>query len=161
MAEIQKGKISKIEGPNDKNGNPTRARVLPSTSDGAPSRPYTIPWWLRGPAAELATGVEVAFATFDDLTGIILARMDGEGGATIPGDITLTGSVTVEGSSTVKGDETVTGGLTAGSVETPTLKNSGTAQLGTLTANSGTVGGVNVQSHKHTDSTGGSTSTPN
>lgn len=154
MAEIQKGKISKIEGPNDRNGNPTRARVLPSTSDGAPSRPYVIPWWLRGPAAELAAGVEVAFATFDDLTGIILARMDGEGGATIPGDLNLTGSVTVGGSSTI------TGAVKAGSVETPTLTNSGTAQIGTLTAADGTVGGVNVKSHKHTDSMGGSTSTP-
>lgn len=154
MAEIQKGKISKIEGPNDRNGNPTRARVLPATSDGAPSRPYTIPWWLRGAAADLAAGVEVVFATFDDLTGIILARMDGEGGATIPGDLTLTGSVTVKGGSTIDG------AMKAGSVETPTLTNSGTAQIGTLTAASGTIGGVNVKSHKHTDSMGGTTSTP-
>lgn len=154
MADIQKGKISKIEGPNDKNGNPTRARVLPSTSDGAPTRPYTIPWWLRGPAADLAAGVEVAFVTFEDLTGIILARMDGEGGATTPGDLTLTGSVTV------KGDSTVTGAIEAGSVETPTLTNSGTATLGTVTATDCTVGGVNVKTHKHTDSMGGSTSTP-
>lgn len=142
MAEIQKGKISKIEGPNDKNGNPTRARVLPSTSDGAPSRPHTIPWWLRGPAAELAVGVEVAFAVFDDLTGVILSRMDGEGGSTLSGDLTITGAVN------------------AGSVETPEL----TAASGTLkalTASSGTVGGVNVQTHKHTDSMGGTTSTPN
>lgn len=143
MAEVQKGKISKIEGPNDNNGNPTRARVLPATSDGAPSRPYVIPWWLRGPAGNLAAGVEVAFATFDDLTGIILARMDGEGGATIPGSLTITGSVTVGGGSTV------TGAVNAGSVTTPAL-----------TATSGTIGGVNVPAHTHTDSVGGSTSTP-
>lgn len=148
MAEIQKGKISKIEGPNDRNGNPTRARVLPSTSDGAPSRPYTIPWWLRGPAAELAVGVEVAFATFDDLTGVILSRMDGEGGATIPGSLSITGSVTVGG------DNTVTGAVNAGTLDATS------ATLGSLTAASGTVGGVNVQTHKHTDSMGGTTSTP-
>lgn len=149
MAEIQKGKISKIEGPNDRNGNPTRARVLPSTSDGAPSRPYTIPWWLRGPAADLAVGVEVAFATFDDLTGVILSRMDGEGGTTIPGSLTVTGSVTVGG------DNTVTGAVSAGTLDATSAK------LGSLTAGSGTVGGVNVQTHKHTDSMGGTTSTPN
>lgn len=88
---IQKGTISSIEGEVDKNGNKTKARILPGTADGAVTRPLTIPWWLRGDMGNLAPGVEVAFALFEDSTGVILTRMDGDWGGTIPGDITIRG----------------------------------------------------------------------
>lgn len=155
MAEIQKGKISKIEGPNDKNGNPTRARVLPSTADGALTRPLTIPWWLRGPTANLAVDTEVAYAVFDDLSGVLVSRMDGEGGSVFNGDVSIIGSLDVGSAATV------TDGLTAASATVAGSVDSGSVNTDTLTAGAGAVGGINVPSHTHTDSMGGSTTAPN
>ena len=75
---IQKGKISSVEGKADRNGDKTTARVLPSTADSMVTRPLTIPWYLRGEMGNLTPGTEVAYAMFEDGTGIILSRMDGE-----------------------------------------------------------------------------------
>lgn len=86
---IQKGTISSVEGRADRNGDKTTARVLPCTADGAVTRPLTIPWWLRGKMGNLKPGDEVAYAKFEDGTGIILSRMDGEWDGTIPGDVTV------------------------------------------------------------------------
>ena len=47
MAQIEKGVILTIEGPVDRNGDNTRARVQPQAKAGLVSRPLTIPWWLR------------------------------------------------------------------------------------------------------------------
>lgn len=101
---IQKGKISTVEGAADRNGDKTTARVLPCTADGMVTRPLTIPWWLRGKMGNLKPGDEVAYAMFEDGTGIILSRMDGEWDGTVPG------SVKVE-----KGDVTVPDGDVTGS----------------------------------------------
>ena len=76
---IQKGKISTVEGPTDRHGYKTTARVIPCTADGVVTRPLTIPWWLRGKLGNLKPDTEVAYAMFEDGTGIILSRMDGEG----------------------------------------------------------------------------------
>lgn len=81
---IQKGKISSIEGEPDRNGDKTTARVLPSTADSLVTRPLTIPWYLRGDMGNLSPGVEVAYAMFEDGTGLILSRMDGSGPASSP-----------------------------------------------------------------------------
>ena len=81
---IQKGKISTVEGAADRNGDKTTARVLPCTADGMVTRPLTIPWWLRGKMGNLKPGDEVAYAMFEDGTGIILSRMDGEWDGTVP-----------------------------------------------------------------------------
>ncbi|MBQ2741927.1 MAG: pre-mRNA-splicing factor [Oscillospiraceae bacterium] len=86
---IQKGTISSIEGASDRNGDPTRARVLPSTADGAVTRPLTIPWYLRGEMGNLAPGTEVIYAVFEDGTGSIITRMDGEWSGTVLGDISV------------------------------------------------------------------------
>lgn len=86
---IQKGTISSVEGRADRNGDKTTARVLPCTADGAVTRPLTIPWWLRGKMGNLKPGDEVAYAKFEDGTGIILSRMDGEWDGTVPGDVTI------------------------------------------------------------------------
>ena len=86
---IQKGTISSIEGAPDRNGDPTRARVLPSTADGAVTRPLTIPWYLRGEMGNLSPGTEVIYTMFEDGTGAILTRMDGEWSGTVPGDVTV------------------------------------------------------------------------
>ena len=78
MAEIQKGKISTIEGPDDKNGNKTRARVIPEQGDGVVTKPLVIDSCIRGQNGMLEKGTEVVFSVFSDQTGIILARADGE-----------------------------------------------------------------------------------
>ena len=93
---IQQGKISTVEGAADRNGDKTAARVLPCTADGMVTRPLTIPWWLRGKMGNLKPGDEVAYAMFEDGTGIILSRMDGEWGGTVPGSVKVErGDVTV------------------------------------------------------------------
>ena len=112
---IQKGKISSIEGAPDRNGDKTTARVLPSTADGRVTRPLVIPWWLRGKMGNLTPDVEVAYAMFEDGTGIILSRMDGEWDGTVPG------SVKVE-----KGDVTVPDGdVTASGISLKTHTHAG------------------------------------
>ena len=78
MADIQKGKISTIEGPADKNGNSTRARVIPEQSDGVVTKPLVIASQLRGDAGNLNKGTDVVFVMFSDQSGIILSRTDGE-----------------------------------------------------------------------------------
>ena len=78
MADIQKGKISTIEGPADENGNYTRARVILEHADGLITRPLVIASQLRGTAGNLTKGTEVVFAVFPDQSGVILCRADGE-----------------------------------------------------------------------------------
>lgn len=78
MANIEKGKISTIEGPADANGNYTRARVIPEQADGVITRPLIISSQLRGKAGNLTKGTEVVFAVFSDLSGVIFCRADGE-----------------------------------------------------------------------------------
>ena len=112
---IQKGKISTVEGAADRNGDKTTARVLPCTADGMVTRPLTIPWWLRGKMGNLKPGDEVAYAMFEDGTGIILSGMDGEWDGTVPG------SVKVE-----KGDVTVPDGdVTASGISLKTHTHAG------------------------------------
>ena len=112
---IQKGKISSVEGKADRNGDKTTARVLQSTADSMVTRPLTIPWYLRGEMGNLTPGTEVAYAMFEDGTGIILSRMDGEWDGTVPG------SVKVE-----KGDVTVPDGdVTASGISLKTHTHAG------------------------------------
>lgn len=94
MAQIEKGVILTIEGPPDQNGNDTRARVQPQAKNGLVSRPLVIPWWLRGDMGNLAKGTEVVYALFEDQTGVILSRMDGEWNGTIPGPVNIVGKIT-------------------------------------------------------------------
>jgi hypothetical protein len=128
---IQKGKISSVEGKADRNGDKTTARVLPSTADSMVTRPLTIPWYLRGEMGNLTPGTEVAYAMFEDGTGIILSRMDGEWDGIVPGDITVKkGALTMrdKGISVPSADVTATG--------------------------------ISLTGHTHTDSMGGGTSGP-
>ena len=91
---IDKGIISSFETDVDRNGDLTKARVLPSTAQSMPTRPLIIPWHLRGAMGDLKVGDLVWFALANDLTGIILERADGEWSGTIPGDVTTTGKLT-------------------------------------------------------------------
>ena len=78
MADIQKGKISTIEGPLDINGNCTRARVVTEDVYGIVTKPLIISPDIRGDAGLLTKGTEVIFAVFPDQSGIVLCRADGE-----------------------------------------------------------------------------------
>lgn len=111
---LQKGTISTIESePVDKDENPTTARVLPCTADSLVTLPLTIQWWLRGEMGNLQVGDEVVYAMFEDGSGTILARMDGDWDGHIHGDLkVLKGSVEM-----TEGDLTLDSGsatLTAG-----------------------------------------------
>lgn len=98
MSEIQKGIISTIEAaPVDRNGDSMIARVLPSLQPDMPTKPLVIPWHLRGAMGELKAGDIVVFALFNDLTGIILERMDGEWTGIIPGSVTATENIEAMG----------------------------------------------------------------
>ena len=74
---IEKGFILTIEGEIDRNGNHTKARVQSATAEGTTTIPLTIPWYLRGSMGMLEKGTEVVYALFNDATGVILSRMDG------------------------------------------------------------------------------------
>lgn len=126
---IQKGTISSVEGDPDRNDDKTKARVLPCTADGMVTRPLTIPWWLRGKMGNLKPGDEVAYVMFEDGTGVILARMDGNWDGTVPGDITIIkGSVEV-----TEGDLTITTGsisVPAGDVVATGISHTGHTHAG-------------------------------
>lgn len=100
MTIIDKGKISSFESETDRNGDLIKARVLPSTAQSMPTRPLVISWHLRGVMGNLKVGDDVWFALANDLTGIILERVDGEWSGTIPGDVTITGNQITEGKTT-------------------------------------------------------------
>lgn len=97
---IDKGNISRILDAKDWNGHPMSATVNPCTNSGAITPALTIPWYLRGEMGGLKVGDCVAYAVFDDATGIILDRLDGEWTGVIDYPTRTTGDV--------KHDKTVT-----------------------------------------------------
>lgn len=76
MGQINKGKIAGIDG--------NMARVVPSDAVAKPTAKITIPWHLRGETGNLKKGTEVVYVEFDDATGLLLGRADGEWGAYLP-----------------------------------------------------------------------------
>lgn len=107
MGQINKGTIASI----DRN----MARVVPSDARGKPTAKITIPWHLRGGTGNLKKGTAVVYVEFDDSTGLLLGRADGEWGAYLPS--LKAGKVSVP-----EGDVTAGGvslkGHTHGGVET-------------------------------------------
>ncbi|MBQ9778833.1 MAG: hypothetical protein IJW22_07925 [Clostridia bacterium] len=87
MGQINKGQIASISG--------NTARVVPSDASAKPTAKITIPWHLRGDAGNLKKGTEVVYVEFDDSTGLLLGRADGEWGAYLPSlsveDVTVGG----------------------------------------------------------------------
>lgn len=105
--KILKGHISRIlPTPVDWYGHPTKATIDPSTNAGAVTPAITIDWRLRGKNGQLKPGDEVAFALFDDGTGVIFARMDGENSGIIDYDTETTGDVVQDKTVTTIGDTT-------------------------------------------------------
>lgn len=76
MGQINKGTVASIDG--------NTARVVPSDATGRPTAKITIPWHLRGNTGQLRKGTEVVYVEFDDATGLLLGRADGEWGAYLP-----------------------------------------------------------------------------
>lgn len=106
MGQINKGTIAGIDG--------NMARVVPSDASAKPTAKITIPWYLRGDTGNLKKGTAVVYVEFDDSTGLLLGRADGEWGAYLP-------SLTAGSVSVPKGDVTAGGislkGHTHGGVE--------------------------------------------
>ena len=78
MGTIEKGIILTLEGEQDRNQNYTKATVQATSAEGTPTLPLTIPWYLRGSMGNLQKGTEIAYVLFDDESGIVLSRIDGD-----------------------------------------------------------------------------------
>lgn len=78
MGRIEKGVILTLEGELDRNGNFTRAKVQAASAGGTSTLPITIPWYLRGSMGMLEKDTKVVYVLFEDETGIVLSRLDGE-----------------------------------------------------------------------------------
>lgn len=112
---IDKGTISRILPEKDWNGHARKATINPCTNAGAVTPALTIPWHLRGQIGALKVGDTVAYALFDDGSGIILERLDGEWQGIIDYPTTTTGDVVHKKSVTTVG-KTMTADLSTGSV---------------------------------------------
>lgn len=103
MAEVQpifKARVSSMDA--------TTARVIPLVGGDIVTRPLVRVWWMRDGMCPLAVGDEVVCARFEDGTGIVLCRADGEWGFHIPWSYRVTGDVDV--SQTVNAKVDVIGG---------------------------------------------------
>ena len=76
MGQIYKGTIASV--------SEKTARVLPLDIDATSTKIITIPWHLRGDTGKLSKGVEVIYVEFEDTTGLLLGRADGEWGEYLP-----------------------------------------------------------------------------
>ena len=123
MGHINKGTIGSI--------SENTARVVPSDASAKPTAKITIPWHLRGNSGNLKKGTEVVYVEFDDSTGLLLGRADGEWGAYLPA--LTAGSVKTSGKITA-GSVSTEGSVSAGSVST-----SGDVKAG----------GISLKNHKH------------
>ena len=89
MAEIEKGKISSIKD--------ATATVVFGGARNVVTANLTVPFFLRG---GLSVNDSVAFVQFDDGSGLILARMDGDWNKSIEGDVEISGKLTADDVST-------------------------------------------------------------
>lgn len=119
---IEKGKITSIDG--------NTARVVPCNESGLVSAQVVIPWHMRGGAGNIGKGTEVIYAVFDDQTGVLLMRADGNWGSSLP-------------------SLSVTGSVSAGSVSASSVTASGKIQGGSVEA-----GGKDLATHTHSVSEG-------
>lgn len=141
---IDKGYISRILAAKDWNGHPTQAAIDPCTNSGAVTPALTIPWYLRGQMGGLKVGDCVAYALFDDGTGVIIDRLDGEWTGVIDYPTRTTGDVINEKTELTKGKFTGTGGMAISGGEGATVD-------GTVTTSGDVVaGGISLQDHTHT-----------
>lgn len=109
MGQINKGKIASVSG--------NTARVVPSDAGAKPTAKITIPWHLRGDTGKLKKGTEVVYVEFEDATGLLIGRADGEWGAYLP---SLTAGDVLAGDVSLKSHRH--GGVATGSGTTSTPK---------------------------------------
>lgn len=86
MAEVYKGYISNIDG--------KKAEVVPCHARSAVTAPLVVPWHLLD---ALKINDAVVYVLFEDGSGIIFEKMDGEWSLTIDGDLLVKGDVVVYG----------------------------------------------------------------
>lgn len=160
MSYIEKGIILTIEGELDRNENPTKARVQSKTAEGTATLPLTIPWYLRGSMGMLEKETEVVYAIFDDATGVILARMDGNWEGRM--EETQLFLDLMDTTATVQGNIDVSEGITGKNSKTISME-AETINVDTLTGASITDSGVRLATHTHggVESGGSSTHQPN
>lgn len=109
MGQINKGTIASI--------SENTARVVPSDASAKPTAKITIPWHLRGGSGNLKKGTAVVYVEFDDATGLLLGRADGEWGAYLP---SLSAEEVTAGGISLKNHKH--GGVTTGSGSTSAPK---------------------------------------
>ena len=85
MGTIDKGTIASL------NTAKNTARV--QTKAGIVTNDLVVPWHLRGGSGNLKKGMEVVFVEFDDQTGILIGRADGDWGYYFIAGITAAGDV--------------------------------------------------------------------
>ena len=116
MGQINKGTIAGIDG--------NMARVVPSDASAKPTAKITLPRHLRGATGNLKKGTAVVYVEFDDSTGLLLGRADGEWGAYLPrltaGSVSVPKGDVTAGGISLKGH--THGGVEPGSVTTNTPK---------------------------------------
>lgn len=84
MAEIKKGLVSTLPGKYE-------ATAAICNHPGAVSCTLTVPFYLVGC---LKVGMPIAFVEFDDCTGLVLARMDGDWNHDLEGSVNVQENVT-------------------------------------------------------------------
>lgn len=84
---IEKGVISTVS------GDGKTVTAVPSFSDAPVSPTLTVPFFLAG---SLTVGMPVVYAQFEDNTGVVLARMDGDWNHALAGDVEIKGNITAQ-----------------------------------------------------------------
>lgn len=136
---IDKGKITSVDG--------NVVRVVPCNESGLVSARVVVPWHLRGGSGNLKKGTEVIYAIFEDQTGILLGRADGDWGDYLPG-LTVGGKVSAQSAE-------VSGAISAGSVSSSGAVNAASvAASGSVSGSSVKAGGISLSGHKHSVSEG-------
>ena len=118
-----------------------KVTVIPATSGDVVTQPLTVPFFLLG---TMKPKKEVVFCSFPDGSGLVLAALDGSWNHDLSGDVIISGGLSA-------GSLDASGGISAGG---------DVSAAGSVSAGSVAAGGVDLGSHTHTDSTGGSTSAP-
>lgn len=150
---IDKGFISSID--EDKK----LAVIVPMSAGAAVTHNLVIPYFLR---ECLQVNMPVVYATFEDNTGIILARMDGEWNHIIYEQVHVKGDVKTDGVTETTDDITTTGNISSPGLDTAAgssvIKGSVTVQ-GSVTASGDVTGaGISLQGHTHGYTHGGTAS---
>ncbi len=106
-------KISSFEGATDAHGCFTQARVVPITSPDVVTAPYNILWIARGKLGDLKIDSLVVCARFENGSGIIICRADGEHTNVFPDGMTVDGTLTAA-TDVIAADKSLTGHTHAG-----------------------------------------------